>query len=471
LRAVSVTVGGSPKNPTTVFNFDVSAGGTHVLVPTDSPNTLEIAFAPAGVTLVGTPVPPTGVANSASIPLAVRDTNAPAPTPPPAAFRGASRDPDPSASAVAAVPADTPLPLATAGTPTADTLTDASISAVTTDATDTTFAVHLAILGPVTYEWHRLPDFRWYVDLKPATLAIAPQDSVIGSSSVLSLRVKPFVGPNDKLDTVRVGLTLPSPRTVALVPTAKGMTITVGAQDDPNPQISGTGEIANGQTLAIVPLPAPTPAEVPETPWKFAPAPSDARNPRLIVIDPGHGGSDYGAQHNGLNEKDLTLDMSRRLRAQLIARGWQVKMTRDSDVDVYAPNDGAREELQARCDIANNAGARLFISVHVNAFTTSALNGTTTYYYKDDSLELATAVHARLASTLPTADDGIRKDNFYVIHHTEMPAILVETAFVSNPSDAAYLRSETFKDQIAKAIAAGVGDYTKSGPAPVSDSQ
>jgi N-acetylmuramoyl-L-alanine amidase CwlD len=482
LRALSVTVGGTAKNPTTVLNFDGSANGTHVLVPTTSPNTLEIAFAPPGLALEGTAVPASGGAQSANAPLVVRDPQAPPPSPPPAAFRGAydpapaaASSDDPATAATAPALAPTALPSAAYGpTPTAQTLADASVTAITTDATDATFDVHLAITGPVTFEWHRLADFRWYVDLKPATLAIDPQETPVSSSAVQALRLKPFVGPNDKLDTVRLGLTLPSPRVVTIVPTATGVTISVGATDDPNPQVAGTGEIANGQILAIVPLPAPAP--LPSTgletsPWKFGGETTVARNPRLIVIDPGHGGSDYGAQHNGMNEKDLTLDMSRRLRALLVARGWQVKMTRDSDVDVYQPNDSAHDELQARCDVANNAGARLFISVHVNAFTTSSLNGTTTYYYKDDSLGLATAVHARLASTLPTADDGIRKENFYVIHHSEMPAILVETAFLSNPSDAAYLRTDAFKDQIARAIAAGVGDYAKPGAASLSDGQ
>jgi N-acetylmuramoyl-L-alanine amidase len=144
----------------------------------------------------------------------------------------------------------------------------------------------------------------------------------------------------------------------------------------------------------------------------------------------------------------------------LVARGWQVKMTRDTDVDVFAPNDSARDELQARCDVANRAGARLFVSVHINSFTSADQDGTTTYYYKADSYGLAQAVHSRLAASLPTTDDGIRKDNFYVIHHSKMPAILVETAFLSNPADAALLKSNSFLQKVAGGIADGIGDFT-----------
>ena len=492
LRSLSVTVGGTAKNPTTVLNFDGSAGGTHVLVPTTSPNTLEVAFAPPGLALDGTTVPVTGSALSASAPLAVRDLSAPPPSPPPAAFRGAFREKAPPAMVPTAIAAYAPAPTAVpttyaaaaappdvpvtnAGpTPTAETLATTTVTGITTDETDTTFNVHLAIAGPVTYEWHRLADFRWYVDLKPATLAIDPQDNEIDSEAVTSLRLKPFVGPADKLNTVRLGMTLPSPRTVAIVPTQSGLTISVGSTDDSSPQISGTGELANGQILAVVPLPPPVQSVAPETiPWKYGGETTTARNPRLIVIDPGHGGSDAGSEHNGLVEKDVTLDISRRLRTALIARGWQVKMTRDSDVDVYAPNDSGREELQARDDVANNAGARFLISVHVNAFTSSNLNGTTSYYYRDDSSGLAAAVHARLARELPTADDGIHKENFYVIRHTTMPAILIETAFDSNPGDAALLHTDSFKNRCALAIAEGIGDYAKPGSQPggVSDAQ
>src|SRR4029077_1135366 len=94
--------------------------------------------------------------------------------------------------------------------------------------------------------------------------------------------------------------------------------------------------------------------------------------------------------------------------------------------------------------LAKAACVRLFISVHANSFTSSDLNGTTTYYYKGQDRALADAVHRRLIAVLGTADDGVRKADFYVIRHTAMPAILIETAFMSNPDDAALLRSSAF---------------------------
>jgi N-acetylmuramoyl-L-alanine amidase len=170
-----------------------------------------------------------------------------------------------------------------------------------------------------------------------------------------------------------------------------------------------------------------------------------------------------------LTEKIITLDVSDRLRSILISRGWQVRMTRDTDRDVYAPNDSAHDELQARCDIANNAGARMFVSIHVNSFTSSDLSGTTTYYYKGIDRGLAAAVQRRLIAALGTKDDGVRKENFYVIHHSTMPAILIETAFLSNQGDAELLRSPEFLQRIAAAIADGINDYASGNQAAAAD--
>ncbi len=436
LKNISVIVGGSAKNPTTVVNFEAPADGTHVLVPTDAPNAIAIAFAPPGVMLGGTAIPATGGSVTATMPLVVRDVHA-----------------APEATGMT--------------TPTALTLAVANITNLETAEAGDGLGIRLAIAGDVTFEWHRLPDNRWYVDLKPATLAIFAQEQPVQSNAVVSLRIKAFVGPLDKVPTVRIALTLPSPRAVTIVPEASGMVLAVDRLDDLSATRTGAGQLSGGRLIAsIVPLPQPPPAAdetpPPDPSWKFAPTPSAATDRKLIVIDPGHGGSDIGAAHNGLAEATLNLDISKRLRSLLIARGWRVKLTRDGDSDVYGANASAHNELQARDDVANDANARMFISVHTNSFTSSGLNGTTTYYFNPDSYAFASAVHARLASALPTKDDGIRKENFYVIHHAKMPSILVETAFLSNLADAALLKTESFLQSIAVSIADGVRDFATS---------
>ncbi|MFZ0573936.1 MAG: N-acetylmuramoyl-L-alanine amidase, partial [Candidatus Cybelea sp.] len=182
-------------------------------------------------------------------------------------------------------------------------------------------------------------------------------------------------------------------------------------------------------------------------------------------IDPGHGGSDVGTMHGGLSEKELTLDMAKRLRAILIGRGWEVQMTRESDVDVYAPNDSPHDELQARDDIANKAGARLFVSIHVNAFINSGPYGTTTYISKPDDVAFAHFVESHLAAD-GTKDDGIIKSHLYVTLHARMPAVLIETAFLTNPGDYALLTSAAWRQKVAQEIADGIGQYAQAYPVP-----
>ena len=475
-----IASGGSPRNPTTVVDFNALPGSVHALAPSESRNALSIAFAPAGVTLGGTAIPADGDATVAAAPLAMRvprlavappSVPLPALTAPPIASAPGRRGPPQAAPPQAAPVLAPPAPAQQQGAPSI-----AQVTAVEATPGDDTATIRVAVSSDVNYEWHRLSDNRWYVDLRPATLAIPAQDVSLENSAVDSLRVKGFIGPGGQ-QTVRIAMTLASPRVVNLMPSPGALTLAVAAGDDASPERVGFGGFSNGRLVAAAEAPAPLaaaqaappqeeqPAPIPTGTWKFAP--SASYNARLIVIDPGHGGSDFGAMHNGLTEKVLSLDISKRLRDLLVSRGWVVKMTRDSDADVYAPNDSARDELQARDDVANNAGARLFISVHINSFTSSGLNGTTTYYYKGDSGGFAQAVHARLAATLPTQDDGIRKENFYVIHHATMPAILVETAFLSNQSDAGLLRDPAFRQKVALGIADGVGDFA-SAPKPVS---
>jgi N-acetylmuramoyl-L-alanine amidase CwlD len=473
LRSISISVGGSVRNPTTTVTFQAPPGGLHALMPAGAPNALAVAFAPPGVPLTGTPVPASGVASVAAA----------GPAPVPTASEQTTGEYAPAGANVpAAEPSTYQAPGYAAPAPPAPASAQ-PVQVVNFESEQADQGLNVRVWlagGSVAYEWHRLPDNRWYIDFKNATLAVAPQDETLQNDAVLSLRLKQVT--LDPYPVVRVALSLATPRLVNLVPFDGGVTIAVDRLDDLAPAKVGIGTLSAGVLAAATPTDQTvdqTPAPIVEpTPWKFTPVPVvayAAPNPRLIVIDPGHGGSDTGAMQRGLVEKELTLDISDRLRSLLVARGWLVKMTRDSDVDVFEPNDSAHDELQARCDIANRAGARMFISVHVNSYTSGSLNGTTTYYYKGVDLSLAQAIHSRLIESLGTADRGVRKENFYVIHHTVMPATLVETAFMSNAADAQLLRSPAWRQKVAGAIADGVGDYAgapppkSSAPAETSD--
>jgi N-acetylmuramoyl-L-alanine amidase len=140
-------------------------------------------------------------------------------------------------------------------------------------------------------------------------------------------------------------------------------------------------------------------------------------------------------------------------------------MTRETDVDVYQPNDSARDELQARDNIANHAGARLFVSIHCNAYINAGPNGTTVYYSKPSDVALAGALDRALdEADLGTKDDGTIKSRFWVTLHADMPAALIETAFETNPSDAEKLESPRWRQQLAQAIADGIDQYAQAHP-------
>jgi N-acetylmuramoyl-L-alanine amidase len=321
--------------------------------------------------------------------------------------------------------------------------------------------VRVAVSGNAAYDWHRLrpPDNRFWIDIHGAQLSMPAGDQP-GNDVVTAVRVR-----QQSADTVRIALSLADFQSIDVVPDAGGVTISVknAVADDTSAARTGSGSI--GDTAVAYASPAPSGDQ-----WKFSPRPSPstykAANPRLIVIDPGHGGSDVGSYRGDAVEKTLALDMSKRLRDILVSRGWQVMMTRETDKDVFAPNDSAAEELQARDDIANNNGARLFVSIHVNAFINSGPHGATVYYYKPNDLGLAQAVERRIASSGIIKNDGTVKDKLYVVHHANMPATLVETAFISNPDDRLLLQSSAWRQKMALAIADGIADYAGTPPPP-----
>jgi N-acetylmuramoyl-L-alanine amidase len=180
--------------------------------------------------------------------------------------------------------------------------------------------------------------------------------------------------------------------------------------------------------------------------------PKSTASGKTVVIDAGHGGSDYGAIREGINEKDINLNIAKKVRDILSKQGYLVHMTRDTDVFV---------SLEDRVIFAEKFTPDIFISIHVNSSVRPEINGIETHYYHQESLSLAQTVHAALASAIQTTNRGLFKSKFYVINHTTMPAILVEIGFISNDAERAQLTGEGRKQATAKAIAEGVNNYFK----------
>ncbi len=175
----------------------------------------------------------------------------------------------------------------------------------------------------------------------------------------------------------------------------------------------------------------------------------------VVVIDPGHGGGDSGAvsRRLGIKEKDITLDVAWRLRELLENAGWYVVMTREDDRDVSWAHSPDTVELQSRCDVANNNNASYFISLHCNASTSPRANGSSVYWYKRIDRDFAQVMADCLGSNVGLRNIGVLRDGFYVLRNTDMPAVLVEMAFISNPSDGAKLGNPDFRQLLAEQLA------------------
>ncbi len=184
---------------------------------------------------------------------------------------------------------------------------------------------------------------------------------------------------------------------------------------------------------------------------------------KIIAIDPGHGGNDSGALGpNGGMEKKATLGISLKLRKLLEDAGAKVIMTRTTDTSVASPTASDAAELQARCDIANRAHADIFLSIHNDSFVDPSADGTSTYYYQSNNKlgeELAVCVRKALVAEIKRPDRGTRSCNFYVVKHTDMPATLVEAAFISNPVEEKLLMSPEGQQKVAQGIFNGIKNF------------
>jgi len=171
-------------------------------------------------------------------------------------------------------------------------------------------------------------------------------------------------------------------------------------------------------------------------------------SPITVVIDAGHGGHDRGGiPGQRIAEKDMTLDVALRLRNVLSASGYRVVMTRSTDV--FVP-------LGGRVAIANSYRNAIFVCIHFNATGRSGASGIETYFYSRESLPLASAIHYYVTGGAPSANRGVRRRGYYVLRRTSIPAVLVECGFLTNPTEAAYAQSVSYRQQLAEEIAAGI---------------
>ncbi|WP_391120289.1 SH3 domain-containing protein [Psychrobacillus sp. L3] len=177
---------------------------------------------------------------------------------------------------------------------------------------------------------------------------------------------------------------------------------------------------------------------------------------KKIIVDAGHGAKDPGAiGPNKVKEKDVTLATAKALKAELEAAGAIVVLTRSTDVFL---------ELKERTDIANKSDYDAFISIHADSFNATS-KGTTTYYNATvnfngpKSLTLAKSIQSDLVKTIGTYNKGVKEQLFYVNRMNELPSVLVELAYISNPTEEAQLASVAFQKNAAAGIRKGLENY------------
>jgi N-acetylmuramoyl-L-alanine amidase len=339
---------------------------------------------------------------------------------------------------------------------------------------------------------------------------------LIGTRVTKALASKSFPVEGDFLKQIRVGQNKPGVVRVVLDFKRISEYNVFWLPDPYRLVVDISGRKPRPKTLVaeMTPRPAPPPRTTPTprtTPMpgaedtaalKLPPAPtregfSTARQLGLsvgrVLIDPGHGGRDPGTQSKKLQEKHLVLDISKRVAKLLEKDNFEVMMTRRSDV--FIP-------LEERTAIANSKGADLFVSIHVNASRNSRPRGTETYFLNltndpaaaevaarenatttrrlselndllqkvlnnskiTESRELATHVQNSMAGDLfssprDSRNRGVKKAPFYVLLGAQMPAVLVEVAYLSNRKDEALLASVAYRQKIAKSIAKGIRSY------------
>lgn len=206
--------------------------------------------------------------------------------------------------------------------------------------------------------------------------------------------------------------------------------------------------------------------------------------PRLIVLDPGHGGTDPGTENRkaGISEKVAALDVAWRVRRLLEARGYQVKMTREKDTRF---SGNPRVDLPMRAAFANKALADLFVSIHFNNAPDS-IKGVETYTlppqhmlstaatepdddtkrafpgnrYDHANLLLGFALHRALVTGLDASDRGYKRARWAVLRTLTAPGVLVECAYLSHDEEARRVAKPEYRQQIAESIVAGIVAYS-----------
>ncbi len=188
---------------------------------------------------------------------------------------------------------------------------------------------------------------------------------------------------------------------------------------------------------------------------------------KIIMLDPGHGGVDGGANSGDILEKDIALEISLKLRDYLQEQGALVQMTRTEDQDLASESTSGysrrkSEDLRKRVEMINSSEAELFISVHLNAIPSPKWSGAQTFYYGayQENEEVAKFIQDELRSGLANTTRKAKKINsVYLMKNAKKPGALVEVGFLSNPQERKLLTQDEYQGKVAESIYLGLLRY------------
>ncbi len=191
---------------------------------------------------------------------------------------------------------------------------------------------------------------------------------------------------------------------------------------------------------------------------------------RVIIIDAGHGGLDGGAvSSDGVQEKNINLDIAKRLKVYLEHSGAKVLMTREKDISLHKNDDESiknkkRSDLNTRREMVNNSDAEIFVSIHLNFFEQSKYKGAQVFYEKlhPESVKLAGCIQSEMKEALDKENKRMPAkigDDKMLFRNLKIPSVIVECGFLSNPSEAMLLNTPEYRQKVAYSIYMGIMDY------------
>lgn len=184
---------------------------------------------------------------------------------------------------------------------------------------------------------------------------------------------------------------------------------------------------------------------------------------KVIYLDAGHGGSDPGALYKNVYEKDINLKIVQKLEADLTKLGATVYLTRYGDYDVSVPNtiNHKRNDLSRRGNMINKSKCDLYLSIHLNAETSSKWHGAEAYYddIHPDNEMIAKIMQEEFKKSLYSKRKYKKTNDFYLSKRIERPGVLLEVGFLSNSNDRYLLKTDSYQQKISTTITSGVVRY------------